>query len=103
MSYDLCTLQLPVIQECAIGDHVAVFPVHHQDHFFQAFDDSLVFPKGCLRPLALGDVPTDAEISNLPSCIVEYCFAGDLHPANLAARTNDTVVEMNRLSGKPQS
>ena len=44
------------VQERAIGDHVAVLPVHHQDHLLQAFHDSLVFPQAFLRLLAFGDV-----------------------------------------------
>src|ERR1700733_6782609 len=103
MSNDLCPFQLPVVQKRTIGDHISVFSVHYQDHLVQAFDDSLVFPQGCLRLLALRDVPTYAEISNVSSCSVDYRFAGDFHPANLAARANDAVVEANRPSGPPEN
>src|SRR6202040_3831669 len=57
LPYDLLDRHATKVQKRAISDHVAVLPVHYQDHLLQAFDHSLVFPQRCLRPFALGDIP----------------------------------------------
>jgi hypothetical protein len=88
-AYDLFFLHAPKVEEGAIGDHVAVIPVHHRDHFLQAFYDSLVFPQPFLSLSAFGDVLDYGHVPIRTVTLRPHRHNCNLGPAERAIRTEE--------------
>ena len=87
MSHHLFFTQVPIPQECLVGEGVSITPVDHHHHFFQIFYHSLEFAQPFFRPLALGDVLHNRHMPNRQLSLGTRRCRLHMNPSNRAIRS----------------